>query len=397
MANIPSGARIGVGGADRSSARHRRIGELHRSGLSGHHAQGIRQRRRRHGPERHLWQCPDHRPAFANRQSSAILAPAGAPASSGAHLSSGTYYAELEISDAKTTTNFTATTTAQSYWAALATPLNSAQYPQPPTAVIEPYFANMPANPPAFDAAGRAICRTTAGPGARFRRPASASPTPQRPTATPSSTWCLPAGHLVVTYDGVVLTPLATTHQQHPTATGGYNRYGVVNVDAGTKSIGVALTGYGAVSAVSVSHTGSRRCTPRPRCTPAGHQPDPARRRLAYGGDLIVHGFAADQINPEWAPLPGHPALRTGVLPAAPPSTGSWKSATRNPLPPSRRRPPLPTLRDRHRRLTGVAPQPSPAHRSHHAFTCTFGSSAAGPSPPPPPTRSLTAIPIPAT
>lgn len=339
--------------------------------------------------------------AFANRQSSAILAPSGGTSrGSGAHLSSGTYYAELEISDAKATTNFTATTTAQSYWAALATPLNSAQYPNHSTAVIEPYFANMPANPPAFDAAGRGYLPHYGG--AKGEVPASSFRFAH--TAAANSYVIIDVvstgvGISSVTYDGVVLTPLAATYLNNVPATGSYNRYGVVNVDAGTKSIGVALTGYGAVSACSVSYTGVKTAHASTTMYASGvTNLTQHADAWAYGGDLIVHGFAADQINPEWALAGGTPRFGQAFSSSGSTFYGiveisdSQSSATFQAASTIANASGIATV------LTGV--RGTPAQSSRTGATTLYlqlGSSAAGAVTATTTNPSLTAIPIPAT
>lgn len=260
---------------------------------------------------------------FACRQATTLLAPTGGTSrGSGGHLSSGTYYAELLISDATVTTNFTATATASSYWAGMATPLNSTQYPNHSTAVIEPFFADVPANPPVFDAAGRGYLPHYGG--AKGEVPASSFRFTH--TAAANSYVIIDVvapgvGISAVSYDGVTLTPLAATYLNNIPATGAYNRYGVVNNEAGTKSIGIALTGYGAVSACSVSYYGVKTVGATTTMYATG-VPLLSQHVDAweYGGQMIVHGFAADQMAPEWALGGGTP--RYGVSFSS--SGGAW-------------------------------------------------------------------------
>ncbi|MCB0988648.1 MAG: hypothetical protein KDB09_12890, partial [Acidimicrobiales bacterium] len=202
-----------------------------------------------------------------------------------------------------------------------------------------------------------------------------------------------------VTYDGVVLTPLATTYLNNTPATGGYNRYGVVNVDAGTKSIGVALTGYGAVSAVSVSYTGVKTVHASTTMYASGvTNLTQHADAWAYGGDLIVHGFAADQINPEWALAGGTPRFGQAFSSSGSTFYGiveisdSQSSATFQAASTIANASGIATV------LTGV--RGTPAQSSRTGATTLYlqlGSSAAGAVTATTTNPSLTAIPIPAT
>lgn len=252
--------------------------------------------------------------SFGLNTGNTILAPTGGTGrGSGGHLKNGTYDSGLCISDATTTTNFQATATSSGYWAAIATPLNSTNFPNHSTAVIEPYFANVPANAPKFDASGSGylphyggakgeVAQTAFG----FAQTAAANSYVIIDVVAPG------VGIAAVYYDSVLLTPLLATYLNNTPATGSYNRYGVVNTTAGTKSIAIYLTGYGAVSACSVSYTGVKTVGATTAVYASGVNEMQQHVDLwQYGGQTVVQGFAADQINPEWALAGGTP--RYGV------------------------------------------------------------------------------------
>ena len=252
--------------------------------------------------------------AFGLNTATTIMAPSGGTnRGTGGHLKSGTYDSGLSISDATTTTNFTATATSSGYWAAIATPLNSSNYPNHSTAIIEPYFANVPARPPVFDASGSGYLPHYGGAKGEVAATAFGfAQTAAADTYVIIDVVAPGVGIASVYYDGVLLTPLAQTYLNNTPATGSYNRYGVVNTTAGTKSIAIYLTGYGAVSACSVSYSGVKTVGPTTTmyATAASHITQHVDV-WQYGGQIAVQGFAADQVNPQWALSGGTP--RYGV------------------------------------------------------------------------------------
>ena len=252
--------------------------------------------------------------AFGLNTGTTQIAPSGGTARGvGGHLKNGTYDSALSISDTTTTTNFTASATSSGYWAAIATPLNSSNFPNHSTAVIEPYFANVPANPPKFDASGSGYLPHYGG----AKGEVAASSFGFAQTAAANSYVIIDVvapgvGIASVYYDGVLLTPLLATYLNNTPAIGSYNRYGVVNTTAGTKSIAIYLTGYGAVSACSVSYTGVKQVGATTAVYGSGvHLMQQHVDLWQYGGQTVVQGFAADQINPEWSLGGGTP--RYGV------------------------------------------------------------------------------------
>ena len=252
--------------------------------------------------------------AFGSRQGQTALSVSGGTNRGvGANFTTPWYYAQLSISDATATTNFTASATSTDNWASLATVLNSTNYPNHSTAVIEPYFANTPPNPPTFDASGSGYLPHYGGAkgevaqtGFGFVQTAAANSYVIIDVVAPG------VGIASVYYDGVLLTPLAATYLNNTAAIGSYNRYGVVNTTAGTKTIAIYLTGYGAVSACSVSYTGVKQVGTTTTMYASGTSLLSQHVDCwPHGGQTIVQGFAADQVTPEWALSGGTP--RYGV------------------------------------------------------------------------------------
>ena len=339
--------------------------------------------------------------AFGCMSATQVLTPGGGTnRGTGGHLKSGTYYAELTVSDAASTTNFTATGPSSSYWGALATPLNSAQYPNHSTAVIEPYFANMPANPPVFDASGSGYLPHYGGAkgevaqtGFGFTQTAAADSYVIIDVVAPG------VGIASVYYDGVLLTPLVATYLNNTPAIGAYNRYGVVNTTAGTKTIAIYLTGYGAVSACSVSYTGVKTVGATTTMYASGTNHLSQHVDVwAYGGQIVVQGFAADQVTPQWALAGGTP--RYGVNWSAGGDTyygiveisDSGSSTTFEAAATISNAAGIATV------LTGVLGTPAQSSRTGATnLYMRIGSSAAGTVTATTTNPSLTAIPIPAT
>lgn len=231
--------------------------------------------------------------AFACRQAASLLTPSGGVNRfNSGDFDSGTFYSDLSISDATAATNFTATGTTVGNWAGIANILTSNNYS---TAVIEPFYASMPASTPVFDAASAGQLANKAT-NFSFTHTAAAD-------AYVVIDVCALGGAMIVScsYDGVALTALATRGLNNNTATGVLARYGVANTTAGTKTIAIVLSASGYVTASSVSYRGVKSVGASTSVYAAGTNSlsEPVSV-YAYGGQIAVQAFAADQVHPQW-------------------------------------------------------------------------------------------------
>ena len=220
------------------------------------------------------------------------------------NLISGTYYALLSQGDGRAApTTFGGSATSGGAWAGLATVLTSSIVASYSSAVVQPYFATLPASTPAFDAAaggGLAIYTGAKGEVAQtafgFYHTAAADAYVIIDVVVLGT-----ADITAVTYDGVEVPVIVSHDLNNTAAAGALYRYGVRNTTAGTKAINIRSSANAYVAATSVSYRGVKEVLG----TTVVHGADltefsQAADAWEYGGQRVVQAFAASQTTPAW-------------------------------------------------------------------------------------------------
>lgn len=220
------------------------------------------------------------------------------------NLVSGTYYALLSTGDGRAApTTFGGSATSSGAWAGMATVLTSSVVASYSSALIQPYFATLPASTPTFDAAaGGGLAIYTGAKGEVAQTAFSFYHTAAADAYVIIDVVVLGTADITqVLYDGVEV-PVIVSHDLNDTPSAGtLYRYGVRNTTAGTKAISIYASANAYVAATSVSYRGVKEVLDTTVVHAGGvTEFSNGAEAWEYGGQRVVQSFAASQTAPAW-------------------------------------------------------------------------------------------------